>query len=589
LFFVVSVEPMCYDFYMPHLYKKKAQGRTYWYLRETVREGRKVRVKWQKYLGTPETILARLKKAESDQVPLRIRTEEFGSVFIANELENMFDTIGIVDAIVPANSREKGPSVGEYFFYAWANRLIEPKSKNAIGEWFSRTAIDTLRTVKTSTLDSKRYWDKWDRVSSEQIKAIGTSFFKRVWEKYPHDPECVLFDTTNYYSYLASDTESELFARGHNKAGKHHLKQVGLALLVDRGSRLPLFYREYSGNEHDSQVFNRVIDEMFGVLCGFNTTKQRLTVVFDKGMNSEDNVAFIDDHTRVHFITTYSTYFAEDLAATDIKRFSPLAIRHNEELIKHGNEADCIVGYRTTQELWGKERTVVVTFNPRTQRKKRHRMEEKLDTIRQALLGYRRNYREQRPHWRHFDTIVQRYHRLCEQLHIGAHYYRLELSDDGTDLSFRKDAYQIGKAAALFGKNIIVTDNTDWTTDALVQASLDRWGVEKAFRDSKSRRHISTHPMFHWTDSKIRCHLLTCVIALTMKRLLELQVAPVLSGVSAERIIEEMRCLRSVLLWHPGKKRPRQQLEEPTALQNDVLKAFRYGVDDRWVLQVNNS
>ena len=73
------------------------------------------------------------------------------------------------------------------------------------------------------------------------------------------------------------------------------------------------------------------------------------------------------------------------------------------------------------------------------------------------------------------------------------------------------------------------------------------------------------------------------------KRLLELQVAPVVDGVSAERIIEEMRCLRSVLIWHPGKKRPRQQLEEPTALQNDVLKAFGYGVDDRWVLQAINS
>lgn len=576
---------MYYYYYMPHLYKKQTQGRTYWYLRETVREGRKVRVKWQKYLGTPETILAKLQKAEADRVPLRIRTQEFGSVFIANELEKMLDTVGIVDANVPANSREKGPSVGEYFFYAWANRLIEPKSKNSIGAWFSRTAIDTLRSVQVSYLDSKRYWDKWDRVSAEQVETIGKAFFQRIWERSKLNPECVLFDTTNYYSYLASDTQSELFERGHNKAGKHHLKQVGMALLVDRSSRLPLFYREYSGNEHDSQAFNRVIDEMFGVLCGFNTTKQRLTVVFDKGMNSEDNVAFIDDHTRIHFVTTYSTYFAEDLAATELKHFAPLAIRHNKTLIESGNTADCILGYRTTRELWGKERSVVVTFNPRTQRKKRYRLEEKLETIRQALLVFRKNYREQRPHWRHFETIVQRYHRLCEQLHIGAQYYKLEQSGDGVDLSFRKDAYQVGKAMALFGKNIIVTDNTDWTTDNIVQASLDRWVVEKVFRDSKSSHHISTHPMFHWTDSKIRCHLLTCVIALTMKRLLELQVEPVLGTVSGEKIIEELRALRSVLVWHPGKKRPRQQLEEPTPMQNDVLKAFGYGVDGSWVLQ----
>jgi transposase len=113
---------------------------------------------------------------------------------------------------------------------------------------------------------------------------------------------------------------------------------------------------------------------------------------------------------------------------------------------------------------------------------------------------------------------------------------------------------------------------------------LDRWVVEKAFRDSKSSHHISTHPMFHWTDGKIRCHLLTCVIALTMRRLLELQVEPVLGTVSAEEIIEETRALRSVLIWHPGKKRSRQQLEEPTPLQNEVLKAFGHGVDDSWVL-----
>ena len=92
-------------------------------------------------------------------------------------------------------------------------------------------------------------------------------------------------------------------------------------------------------------------------------------------------------------------------------------------------------------------------------------------------------------------TILQRYHRLCEQLHIGSQYYKIEKSGESIDLSFRKDPYQIGKAKALFGKNIIVTDNTDWTTEDIVQASLDRWGVEKAFRDTKSKNHISTYPM----------------------------------------------------------------------------------------------
>ncbi len=394
---------------MAHLYKKKVNGRTYWYLRETVRKGRKVEVKWQKYLGTPDTILARLEKAEASERPIRIQSEEFGSVFVVNELEKMINTIGIVDSIVKPSPREKGPSVGEYFFYAWANRLIDPRSKNALGQWYGKTAIRSFRKVSLSDLTSAKYWEKWNRVSKEQIEAIAQAFFERVWAVQERAPELLLFDTTNYYSYMASDTESELFTRGYNKDGKHHLRQVGLALLVDSVTRLPLFYREYRGNEHDSKVFHKIIDEMFEVICGFKQTKARMTVVFDKGMNSEDNIAFIDNHRQIHFITTYSTYFAEELAKKDLKYFRPLKIEHNARLRRENRTEDLLLAYRTSLELWGRERVVVVTFNPCTHRKKLHTFRCKLEKVRQALLEFRRKYRQRIPHWRDFETIKDRY------------------------------------------------------------------------------------------------------------------------------------------------------------------------------------
>jgi hypothetical protein len=50
--------------------------------------------------------------------------------------------------------------------------------------------------------------------------------------------------------------------------------------------------------------------------------------------------------------------------------------------------------------------------------------------------------------------------------------------------------------------------------------------------------------MFHWTDGKIRCHLLTCVSALACLRLLELKVG---GGHSAKTIMEEMHDLSRVL------------------------------------------
>lgn len=77
------------------------------------------------------------------------------------------------------------------------------------------------------------------------------------------------FDTTNYYTYIATKTESELADRGHNKSGKHHLRQVGFGLLLDHASSLPLYYTAYPGNLHDLKIFHQVLDEMFVAMMGF--------------------------------------------------------------------------------------------------------------------------------------------------------------------------------------------------------------------------------------------------------------------------------------------------------------------------------
>jgi transposase len=61
---------------------------------------------------------------------------------------------------------------------------------------------------------------------------------------------------------------------------------------------------------------------------------------------------------------------------------------------------------------------------------------------------------------------------------------------------------------ALFGKNIIITDNTDWTTGHIIETSLDRWQVEDRFRLKKDDDLFCVQPIRHGTDSKIRCHRL---------------------------------------------------------------------------------
>jgi transposase len=570
---------------MAHFHIKTKKGRPYLYVREIARVDGKPKVNSQIYIGSPEKVAGLLGGKEADILNLKV--EEFGSLWLAHQIDRDIDLCGIVDSVVPKAERETGPSIGEYFLYCVLNRMVQAVSKNKLANWYRKTAIQHIRPVDLDELTSKRYWEKWERVSETDLQTIVRRFFERIWQIEEPTADCLLFDTTNYYTYMASQTDSKLAQRGKNKAGKHHLRQIGLGLLVARDSRLPLYYSVYPGNIHDSKHFEAVMDEMFGVVCGLNKTMERLTVVIDKGMNADDNYAWIDEHSRVHFITTYSTYFAEDLATTPMNHFEPADTTDNRRRIEEGQEDECLLAYRTKGEYWGKERTVIVTHTPASARKQAYTFADKLKAMRQELLTMRAKVRGKAPHWRNEEAVRERYVSFCEHIHMTPQLYELEFeqSPDGLLLTFRKNANLVNRKQAMFGKNIIITDNTDWLTGDIIEASLARWQVEERFRLSKNDDLVGTSPVRHWTDSKIRCHLFTCVVAMTYLRRIELKMTAAGRKRSIEEVMDDMRHLHYVLSVKKGSRTPERRLETPSKTQSEVLSAFGYRVDESGVLQ----
>ena len=569
---------------MAHFHIKKKKGRPYLYVREIARVDGKPKVISQTYIGAPERVAAMATRKGQEAETLK--TQEFGALWVAQQIDRDIDLCQIIDLIVPKGDRETGPTIGEYFLYCVWNRMVKAVSKNRLINWYQRTAVQHIRPIDLSELTSKRYWEKWNRVDEASLEKIARAFFERLWQIESPDADCLLFDTTNYYTFMASHTPSELARRGKNKAGRHHLRQIGLGLLVARDSQLPIYYTVYPGNVHDSKQFESIMDEMFGIACGLHKTKERLTVVIDKGMNSEDNYAWIDDHSRIHFVTSYSTYFAQDLAATPLDHFEPVDTDKNRRLVEAGKPEERLLAYRSRGRYWGKERTVIVSFNPATARKQAYTLQSKLETIRQELLAMRTKVRENTPHWRKPDVIKERYLRLCERLHVPSELHTLEFhkSGNGLSMTFRKDPYQVSRRQAMFGKNIIITDNIDWTTREIVEASLDRWQVENRFRISNDDELVGMRPIRHWTDSKIRCHLFTCVVAMTYLRRLELKLSAAGIKRTAEDVMEDMHHLHQVLTINKGARKPVRQLETPSKTQAEVLKALGYYADESGVL-----
>lgn len=563
---------------MAHLHKKIKKGRPYYYVREIARVNGKTKVINQVYIGSVEKILS-MAQSKGERIE-KLQVQEFGSLWLANLIEKEVGLVDIIDSVIPKRPRDIGPSVGEYFLYAVFNRMIAPRSKDALADWYKSTAIQHIRPVDITALTSQGFWKKWDRVDENQLREIANLFFRKLKELEPPSSQCFMFDTSNYYTFMASHTKSELAQRGKNKEGRNWLRQIGLALLVDRNNYLPYYFREYEGNRHDSRLFLRVMDEVIGAMRDMTGGCGEITIVFDKGMNSEDNILEIDKAEQVHFITTYSPYYADNLIHVRQDKFKAADTPKNQALKKLEREEDMLVAWRTTGEYWGKERTVVVTYNPLTATKQRYSFEKKMLHLQDSLFEMQNKVNKQLPNWRNAEKVKARYKERCAQLHIPSELYNVELykKDSKLCMNFRKNHYRINRYLDRFGKNILITDHMEWSTDDIVNASLERYVVEDGFRTSKDHDIVSMKPFHHWTDSKIRCHILSCIVAQSYLRLIELRLRRAGLSISAKKTMDRMHTLHSCLTWEKDKRKPIRIMEQPTTTQVEILKAFGHEI-----------
>jgi hypothetical protein len=152
---------------MAHLHKKIKKGRPYYYIREIARINGKTTVVSQVYLGSLERMLEMASGNKEECV--KIKSQEFGTLWLANLIDQDIDLVNLVDGVVPPGKGETGPTIGEYFLYAVFNRMVDSCSKRSLPGWFSDSAIQQIRPVNVDKLTSQRYWDKWDRVKESDV------------------------------------------------------------------------------------------------------------------------------------------------------------------------------------------------------------------------------------------------------------------------------------------------------------------------------------------------------------------------------------------------------------------------------------
>src|ERR1017187_10427074 len=89
-------------------------------------------------------------------------------------------------------------------------------------------------------------------------------------------------DTMNFYAHIAStNLRPKLPQRGKNKQGRYDLRQMGLALVVDQMTQLPLAHVLYEGARSDMRTFAEFLKPVQQRLRELTGQPEQLTLVFD--------------------------------------------------------------------------------------------------------------------------------------------------------------------------------------------------------------------------------------------------------------------------------------------------------------------
>jgi transposase len=534
---------------MASLNKKMINGNPYYYLRECKRIDGKPKIVWQEYIGSPSQLVARLTNPEPKEIVVR----DFGAVVAAYDLVEQLNMVATIDRHVPKRGNQ-GPTVGQYLVMAAINRCVAPCSKSKMAEWYERTVLARLTGMKTSQLTSQRFWDNMERVDEKAIVAIEEEIAATAVSRFHVDLSCLAFDATNFFTFIDSfNNASHLAQRGHGKEGRDNLRIIGLALLVSCDGQIPLLHHTYAGNQADSVTFSGLVNQLADRCRVLGEGVCDITLVFDKGNNSKQNLKKIAE-APFHFIGSLVPTQHPDL----------LAIGRGQMYNLDPAQFPTVSCYRTSKKIFGVERTVLVTYNKqlyqaqlKTLLRETSKRKKKLARLQDRLEAHAKG----KMHGK--QPTLQGTKNKIDAILSARHMkdlFSFTIETVGKDKlpkliwSFQDSKWKELKQT-LLGKTILFTDRADWSDEQVVRGYRSQHHVETAFRRMKDPRFLTFRPTNHWTDQKVRVHAFYCVLALMILSLLRRQLENSGMAISIQRMVERLSDIKEVHVLYPTPKR----------------------------------
>jgi len=536
---------------MASLIAKRKKNQLYYYVVESARRDGRPRIVHQTYLGNAQKVAALLQERTAP-LPVSASRRELGlpgALWLAAQRTGVF-------ALLPSlwGEPRSGPSPAHYLLLAAFHRLAAPGPKTEVGEWYRQTILPSQWGFEPERFSSQAFWDCFEQLLPEQEVSVrgeerdpleeAQARLLGLWkEKQLVSRRLLAYDTTNFHTYMAStNTRNGLAQRGHNKQGRHDLRQGGLCCVRDGESGLALCHHVYPGNVADTEEFPVALQRIQRLLARQGIPPETVTLVFDKGPAALANTLLLEEAglgwiSALPWNQAPAEFRQRPVEALpDCSSALPGVRAAAENLLVHGKEYRCVLKYSATfaaEQL----HSLSASLSKALGALKRLAVEMARPGSRLTVAG-----------------IEAKIHRwlaapfLAELVH-----YELREEAGGRRLSFQVDHAALQELILhRLGRTLLLTNRGDWTAEQVVAAYAGQQELEQVFRGLKAGDWLNGQPMYHWTDSKIRVHAFYCLLGLSLLHYVLRQAQTFWPQLTVEKLQEELGEIQQFVLLYPA-------------------------------------
>lgn len=328
---------------------------------------------------------------------------------------------------------------------------------------------------------------------------------EKVTKQYGRETDLVYYDVTNYYFEI--DKQDDLRKKGFSKEQRRD-PIVQMGLLLDKLG-LPISYKLFPGNTHDSQTLMPILKDIkkrLGV--------KRIISVADKGINCGDNIAFAtvlgDGYIYSKSVRGASDEFKKWILDEDGYRKISDKYKIKSKLVPDVKINVSIeqVGKKKRTKKVKVEQKWVVYYSEKYAIRAKHKREE---SINKAI----RMIENPTKYKKAFDYGAAGY---INNLKIDKETGEILNSVNELSLNIQK----IEEEEKYDGYYALVTSEMDDSDEHIIEMYRGLWRIEESFKVTKSV--LGTRPIFLRTSEHINGHFLTCFIALLIGRITELRL-----------------------------------------------------------------